>query len=456
VNIDALLDNVTRTLDNTLREVEGKATIRELSEQAERFAYYTPIYTTETLQVEVATKASKGAIEAVDSKVDEVRTSLEGYIPVSKEAEIKAEITSKIKRRLKAYCTNLDLNGFKTEVNSSFADVRSFAEDNFGYAQERDKLIKSDIDVLRDLLQRKPWTADLKPILKEIKKKAAKTELETLRNDAMPRIANSFAKLAELRGELDRFDCALGRFDEIICDKASKGDILDVKRTIKGFLAETKFTSKVLEFEGLFKQMDLKSQELQEELPKLHLAIEAVHGQVSSQKQEARDYKQIVTALNELRDRLDSKADLSDLVKLAERSALWSDGEVLKQKTELLKRQVESTSVLSAYLARTLLKDIDTPVVKYRRRAEVYRLLLSMIDWVRTGKSSVIPEDLSDFDIQPDQSLKNSPRTIKSQTQGLNFELMKPKTSTRRRASAASSPREKHDLPPLKIYSAMP
>jgi hypothetical protein len=455
MNIDAFIDRLAGSLDELQRDLELKASYKELVQQGERFTYYTPLNITEKVQADLARKADTDALERLRDRVEAIGRSLGNYIPMTKEAELKEETSNIIASMLKDYSSKRDLKSLRRDVYNQFATLKAYTDDNFGYSQERDKIIKSDIDVLRDLVQRKPWTADLRPILQELELKAFVKDLDRLRTEAIPGIADCNARLSGFEKELGCFDTTLGRFDEIICDKASKSDIMDVKKTIKGFLSETKFIGKVLEIEETFRQAGLKTLSLEEELTKVYAAIEALQLQVSIQKKESRDYKLVYNTLMEVRDRVDSKADMSDLANLAERSALWSDTQMLKHQAELLKRQVESAAVLSASLARTLLKDIDTPAVKYRRRAEVYRLLISMLDWVRANKTSGVPEDLVEFEGTLEQSLSRTPKTAKSHTTELGLGLLKPRTasSTKRRSSLSFS-KDKKELPPIVIHNS--
>jgi hypothetical protein len=417
-----------------------------------KFKDYTPLEVVESVLAEVDLRATKEAMEVLERKAEEIRSSLANYIPANKEAELKAELAGSVSRKLEDYALSNDLKEFKSEVQGSFYELRSYAEENFGYSQERDKMIKSEVGQVKELVQRKPWTADLRPILKDLETRTTRKELETFQGQVTPSLADCFKRIAECRSEITRSDRALARFDEIICEKASKGDIMDVRQNIKGFVVETKFTRKVLEFEGMFREADEKTMEVKEELPNLHLMIQELKLQVSAQKQEARDYRLVYSTLMELQDRIDSKADLSDLVKISERSASWSDAEVLKQQTELLKRQAESTAVLTASLARTLLKDIDTPAVKYRRRAEVYRLLLSMLDWVRSNKSSAVPEELKEFSATTDHNVVMTPRSVKS-PQTIGLDLLKPRLAMRS-TSLANQRVRRSDLPPITINSS--
>jgi hypothetical protein len=451
-NVDAFLDRLTRSIDDVLLEVGDRAPLSEVAKLEEKFKDYTPLEVVESVLAEVDLRATKETLAALDGKADEIRSSLANYMPTHKEAEIKAELTGSISRKLEGYALWDDLKEFKSEVQGGLYELRSYAEDNFGYSQERDQMIKSEVDQVKALVQRKPWTADLRPVLKDLETKATRKELEKFHSEVTPSLADCFKRIAEGRSELTRFDRALARFDEIICEKASKDDIMDVKRSLKSFVVETTFIRKVLEFEGMFREADQKTIEVKEELPKLHLMIQELKVQLNAQKQEVRDYKLVYNTLMELRDRIDSKADLSDLVKISERSALWSDTEALKQQTELLKRQVESTAVLTASLARTMLKDIDTPAVKYRRRAEVYRLLLSMLDWVRTNKASGVPEELSEFSAVTEHSFM-TPRSLKS-PQTIGLDLLKPRLE-KRSTSLASQRERRSDLPPIKINSAI-
>eukprot|EP00359_Climacostomum_virens_P003500 CAMPEP_0204909546 /NCGR_PEP_ID=MMETSP1397-20131031/8247_1 /ASSEMBLY_ACC=CAM_ASM_000891 /TAXON_ID=49980 /ORGANISM="Climacostomum Climacostomum virens, Strain Stock W-24" /LENGTH=535 /DNA_ID=CAMNT_0052079419 /DNA_START=314 /DNA_END=1921 /DNA_ORIENTATION=+ len=455
-NIDTYIEKLALSIESLTRETENKATLRELAQQAERFSYYTPLNLLEKLQVETSTKTNRDDFDILADEVKGIKRSLANYIPVTKEAEMMEETTQLVEQKLGLYSTVEDLKSLRSEIYERFSAVKDMTDEGFDYSKERDKMIKSELDVLKDLVQRKPWSADLKPIIKELGKKATNNDLEKLRSDAMPSIADCYRRLNEFRNDLDKFDRALGRFDEIICDKASKGDIMDVKKSIKGFLDESKFYEKVEQIHEMFKKADIKTETLAEELPKVHTRLEHLQLQLNSQKQEARDYKLVYNTLMDLRDKVDSKADMSDLVRVAERSALWSDAQVLKQQAELLRRQVESAAVLSASLSRTLLKDIDTPGVKYRRRAEVYRLLLSLLDWIKTNKTSGVPEDLVEFEGTADQTLK-TPRTIKNLSHDIGLEMLKPKSGmgTKRRQST-SSPRDRKDLPPIKIHNAFP
>lgn len=457
LNIDAYIEKLAGSLENLQREIDAKATLRELAQMAERFQYYTPLNGFEKLQVETSIKANRDDFDMLTDEVKGIRLSLANYLPVTKEAELLSESAARVEKQLENYSTIGDLAGLRTEVHERFLEYRQDTLENFDFCKERDKLIKSDVDVLRDLVQRKPWTADLKPIMKDLGKRATKRELESLRNDSMPAIAESFRKINELKSELASFDRSLGRFDEIICEKASKEDIAEVKKSIKGFLDESKFTEKVKEFDEKFRLTEMKSSSIVEEMSPIHAKIDNLHFQLNSQKQESRDYKLVYNTLMDLRDRVDSKADLSDLVKIAEQSALWSDAQVLKQQSELMRRQVESTAVLSASLARTLLKDIDTPSVKYRRRAEVYRLLLSLLDWIKANKTAGIPEELVEFEGYEEPSLR-TPRTIKTikknQSHEIGLELLKPKSGfTTNRRKSTSAPRTPRDLPPIKVYN---
>lgn len=452
-SLDDYMDQLTDTFKILQSDVESKASYKELAQQEERFSDYTTLAEFEKIQSETSKKSSQRDFDILSDEVKWIKKCLSNYIHVDKEAELVKEMTSAIERKMSQYPTKTEFKNLRSVMFEHFSDIKQNTEQSFDLCQERDTLIKTELENLKDYLQRKPWTTDLKSIRKDMESTATIKDLELLRLDAMPGIAECFRKINDLTSEIQSFDRALGRLDEIICDKASKGDISIMKNSIRGFLEENRFDEKVKEFEEIFIQSKAQTSAIQNELPKLNLKIDALQLQLNSQKQETRDYKLVFSSLMELRDRVDSKADMADLVKIAERSALWSDTQSLKQQSDLLRRQVESSAILFASLSRTLLKNIDTPGVKYRRRAEVYRLLLSLLDWIKANKSVGVPEDLLEFEGNIDQTLKSSP-TFRNTSRDIGFELLKPKSVEGNRLRlSTSSPRNRRDLPSIKTFN---
>jgi hypothetical protein len=219
-------------------------------------------------------------------------------------------------------------------------------------------------------IQQRALEPDLQALRQELKRYALFVDMQVFQADCGPKLNFCVQSIKAFQEHLNQQDAAISRVDEVLLDKANKFDVLVTNSRIDQAFDKEKAMS---EFQNMYERLDWMKSYMETYVDNEASRLE---------KYKPPDYKAI---FDEIKTRIELKADKADLVEIYQVKANRIDADELGKLQELIHRQLEYLSVTTFGLAKLSLaegKVGDSKTMKTAQKSQVLMQAEALWHWI--------------------------------------------------------------------------
>jgi hypothetical protein len=260
-----------------------------------------------------------------------------------------------------------DLSRQIRESNVKFEGGHGVLEDKLRALSDR---ISSVYTEFTYEIQQRALEPDLQTLRQELKKYLIALDFQIFQADCVPKLNYCVKSLKAFQEHLNNQDAAISRVDEILLDKANKYDVLVTNSRIDRAFDKEKAMA---EFQSMYERLDWMKGYLESYVENEASRLE---------KYKPPDYKAI---FDEIRTRIDLKADKADLVEIYQVKANRIDAEDLSKLQELIHRQLEYLALTTHGLAKLSLDEKkvgDSKTLRAQQKGQVLMQAEALWHWI--------------------------------------------------------------------------
>ena len=383
------LDMVQRNLDDAREDLLLKAPYQEIARLVEKIATKAAIDDLHLLSEQIALCPSIEHVERLYKQLETLNQQMLSLASKDMVKEMELGVMVNVENKFEKYVSAQNL---QDEVDKLMSLIRS-TNDSIDFLKGKNEkgLVanKREVEKIQKLLLTRPWTKDIEVVSAFIDDKTNQKDFDKLKNDVIPQVHYFEEKVNLLSKRIEGFDRVLERYDEIILDKASKDDVLEIKEVLPKLLLAVDFDH--------FKEMDSKHKKmLDDRITSNHTTVQEVDIQIRKFNTAYKNFKVLIKDFNtkyasvkELRYELAPKADKSDIYAMLDFTARREEVKLTTQAMEVFRKQLEMAVMFQLVAVKTMIKTKESAMMKNRQRNEVYGNLSALMEWI---SHSIPPE----------------------------------------------------------------
>jgi len=424
-----LLTQANQDYKNTLQLIQSFKKSLEEKASGKEVGYLKDLMTKVTFKDE--TTAIQSQIQ--DSVKLETFTQLEKEVEhLKKECVLKKPFSEELETMKKELWKNIDRTYCKKEIISDvvarFKKLNSETVDKFEEIAAKLKKtkhkLKSQAAQIWKKIQSKPWSKEISDTCAQLESKINSSEKTT--SDKLEEFSQTIENSKE---KINVFDKVIQRFDEVLLEKAAKDDLRVILTKLQTCSSKSELYSEIDPINYELTGMKESISSLQKEKETIFSSLSQLNKNLESVKFANLELMKIEDFFQEVRDQMSSKADKTQIYDTYGKYASKNEVEDLKKNNDLIKKQLESATVLSYSLCRTLVESGEVSTVR-KQREELYKSMIRLANWVADPKKS--------YEIKTSPLMSPRTRRIKG---SLDYE-----------SSKNLQVNLSYDLPPLKTY----
>lgn len=377
--IQSLRDDIailTTDFGKVKGEVRVKAEAIHLNEVIEGMSNYTPLRMTEKLESVIRTYPTYEDLSRLSDRVSDLSISLSDYVTGRELTDAVVSVRSGIQDAVKDLAQNSTLIRLKSAIEAKQGELENAIDRTKKLIETHEELAQESIHSLKAQLESHPWADDLTKLTDLLHKKAYSSEVRSLSEDISTLSARLDAFESEIQREMEGFESALQRFDEVILLKASREDLKAVKLQLKDFVTASNLDFELENVKNRFEMCEKRLIEGQEAVKSMEEKWVLVGNCVKYE-----DLTGLREQLEEMKVTVKSKVEQEELALVREQKGDREDATILHTNLRLHHKQLEQITVLITAILRTLLKT-DTRLHRVQQREYLLKHCEALGHWV--------------------------------------------------------------------------
>jgi hypothetical protein len=283
-------------------------------------------------------KASNSELAEVKHRLEEAKQMTSDVYETKAEAKISMKkMEERVKVMMNEYATKEEL---RTLVHAMAIKVKGLEEEFEGIKRGedlREESLRTDVAKIRKDFGDCVRQFQFERLQNEIVGKAAKRELDEFMEESRPKMDGFRHDISRMKVGLEAQEKVIGRFDELLLEKASKTDLVIMKESFSQLTA-AKQQDRIKNLEeavsGHEKRIEWASKELK-------IILKSFTDENPSKLSIESEIKLLKSDIFDLETRISYKADCSDILEKLERKASWEDFSHLAESIETVHVQTK-------------------------------------------------------------------------------------------------------------------
>jgi hypothetical protein len=356
-------------IENTIKQVNKKADLYELQVLSRELSNMTPLSTFYQFQEWSQSLASKSEIQRLDKKNQEVENAL-GKRPTFEDMQNEdSKIIVDVKSLISKEKTEIFRKLGKVKEGLPLLDEK--IEVTKGKIQQSNEILTKRINEVLEFIQEKPWNPDVEEVVKVVKTKAAKVDLDLLRDSFEPKMQDILMRSIDIERDLKEYSDVMARFDEVILTKSSKEDVKVVQQMMKTFVTQINMDPILVTYSEKFENVETKLLNHAKAIEEVAKEIAAYSAVSAVLKTQSKDYLKMMDSIRSINELMRHKADKADIYNMFDVVGYRDDVIALSTSVEKLKDLFTQSVLLQHETLGTFIPSVDPQVTKNRHRAEI-------------------------------------------------------------------------------------
>lgn len=393
-------------IDDLTSEVKYKAYQIDLIRLQNEVTYLCPLSYAQQLAAEIRSLAKAEDLIKTDETIARVEKELrETFIS-------KIEVNTHIKNIKDEFYRLFHGYAKIEQLDKLYENFQKKIEHNYKVIELHEEENRKDLDNFR--LSVEKIETDLKAcstkiemqsIINLLNSKVSQVDFNELHNQVKPRIDEFQKMLQTFEYTIRQQESVLGRFDEIILDKASKFDVLKISKRLDAVSNHANSEIKIDEIVTKLNLIVAERGEKEEIMRSIQTQIIDISEKLTRRANDSIDIKMIKEKIFEIVNQLSCKIDRSEILKTLEEKAGMKDINSLTYSIEAVHNQIKLLAVQFGTMQK---KFTDYSRNDGRSKKDnFYKITQKLVDYIvvskPTGEESPISNQLKSFIKLPDR-----------------------------------------------------
>lgn len=238
-------------------------------------------------------------------------------------------------------------------------------------------------------INQKPWMIDVDFVTSVVNKKLEIVDFEKFKFEVSPKLFDFNETINIFRNKIEIFEKILGRYDELLLEKASKDDFSSLKLLFPLYCKAADFNSYKFDTISQFALIENRQTVYIDSINQVNDQLDAFNFNYKIFKKDMKVFLAFYSTIDEIKAKFKEKADKVDLYSMMDTMSKQEDMIATTQAINDMHRQLEMLVMLHLATIKSLLKTTETVGAKNRQRFEIYRNSSSLLNWV---VNSIAPE----------------------------------------------------------------
>ena len=380
------MDKLRKDLDYCTKEVNEKVGYIEFIKLDKSLKHYAQASEVQMIKSKLEDFAEKTQIVPISKSIERIKDDLGNCLTKQEAKKTFSEIQEAILKDFeKTFVKNETFEDFESDSSKKNG---KFEEEMKGLMKKIEMFyegFKRKISELFDLMNSKPWDAELKHVWVKIDDLATNEKLKKLKEETNEKHSNLRRSIVEIEAKEKNIELIIARIDEIMLDKASKDDIFYLNKSIEKYalsalVDELKFdlNHKFQSFPNILAQHSNQFDSIKSSFWNMSQKVEVL-------KKENYEISNIAATLQNIYEVLDRKADKSDIFIIHDMMGKKEDIFKLSEIEDICRKQVLLTVAVFQSFCRTFLNSGENPSLVKKQRLDVYKSLEGLQKWIKEG-----------------------------------------------------------------------
>ena len=263
VRQNTIMDRFRKDSETLKKDVNEKVDFLEFLKLQKSLKSYSQSDEVQDLKTKLADFAEKTSIELIKKEIKGINKKISEH---STKTEIGVKFENVEKEMMNKFYENFTSKKvFDEEIHNIDKSLNKHDDDNRAVWKKVDMItegFKRKIAELFDIINAKPWDAEIKKISLNLDKTVSKEEIKKFFDDFASKFSKIGKNLTEIVAAQNKFESVIERYDEIFLEKASKDDFSFLSKKLEKCITISEYKDQQDSFNSKFSLINSSINEL--------------------------------------------------------------------------------------------------------------------------------------------------------------------------------------------------
>ena len=263
VRQNTIMDRFRKDSETLKKDVNEKVDFLEFLKLQKSLKSYSQSDEVQDLKSKLADFAEKTSIELIKKEIKGINKKISEH---STKTEIGVKFENVEKEMMNKFYENFTSKKvFDEEIHNIDKSLNKHDDDNRAVWKKVDMItegFKRKIAELFDIINAKPWDAEIKKISLNLDKTVSKEEIKKFFDDFASKFSKIGKNLTEIVAAQNKFESVIERYDEIFLEKASKDDFSFLSKKLEKCITISEYKDQQDSFNSKFSLINSSINEL--------------------------------------------------------------------------------------------------------------------------------------------------------------------------------------------------
>ena len=411
VRQNTIMDRFRKDSETLKKDVNEKVDFLEFLKLQKSLKSYSQSDEVQDLKSKLADFAEKTSIELIKKEIKGINKKISEH---STKTEIGVKFENVEKEMMNKFYENFTSKKvFDEEIHNIDKSLNKHDDDNRAVWKKVDMItegFKRKIAELFDIINAKPWDAEIKKISLNLDKTVSKEEIKKFFDDFASKFSKIGKNLTEIVAAQNKFESVIERYDEIFLEKASKDDFSFLSKKLEKCITISEYKDQQDSFNSKFSLINSSINELSATNEWLKTFLSNISLKLENIKRENFEVSNISNTLSNISEILERKADKSDIFIIYDVMGTKDEISKVSNLEELIRKQFLISVGILQSLCRTFMINGENINIIKKQRQDIYKMLENLQKWIKEGNgdmSSVLSIGRSNINLKTEYFEEN-------------------------------------------------